>query len=557
MSSESYDSRLQAIEQRLEKIEALLSPRREQEQALPQPPVPSGPSPTYNRWKSQQATSAARPAERASIGNILGWGGAIALLLAAAYLIRLAVDSGWLTPMRQVAFAGMFGLALIGSGLLLRKSNPEYAGLLPATGIGVLFLAIYGGHLYHHILAFKDAGVAVIAVCLASLWLCRLFKSELYALFAVAGSYSAPFLFARASGSMTDLTLYFSAWSAVFCAFAIWHGRRIVYLLALYFALIGFDLVGQPLSSEQWLNALFFQLLQFSLFGATTAIFSIRLGTPLSPREALAHLPPLLLFYLLQYRLLDLHLPTLAPWIAVASLAAMAALHGLARMRLKRSLAGGELLLWAYTALILFHAGYLESVPREWGPWAAVWLIPLIAVATKAGKGGWETKWPIWVAAGLIFVPNYLRIIFNTDLHGVPAQQLLPGAYALLLYLAYFFCHRQNNFATMKPLLLYMGHLCTMAAALHLLDEPIMESAAWGLLAIASLGLSRFIDAPLLRQSSLPVFGATAIKVMLYDLSGAAPVARIVGLLVLGFTFYAGGLLYQRLQSQSRDNVPG
>jgi hypothetical protein len=37
--------------------------------------------------------------------------------------------------------------------------------------------------------------------------LCRAFDSDLYALFAVAGSYSAPFLLASASGSITDLVI--------------------------------------------------------------------------------------------------------------------------------------------------------------------------------------------------------------------------------------------------------------------------------------------------------------------------------------------------------------
>jgi len=50
----------------------------------------------------------------------------------------------------------------------------------------------------------------------------------------------------------------------------------------------------------------------------------------------------------------------------------------------------------------------------------------------------------------------------------------------------------------------------------------------------------------LLGQSSLAVFGATAVKVLLSDLSGASTIARIIGLVVIGVIFYAGGMLYQR-----------
>ena len=55
----------------------------------------------------------------------------------------------------------------------------------------------------------------------------------------------------------------------------------------------------------------------------------------------------------------------------------------------------------------------------------------------------------------------------------------------------------------------------------------------------------------LVGQSSLLLFAATAVKVMLSDLHGAAPLARIVSLLVLGVTFYVGGLLYRRIGQPS------
>jgi uncharacterized membrane protein len=72
------------------------------------------------------------------------------------------------------------------------------------------------------------------------------------------------------------------------------------------------------------------------------------------------------------------------------------------------------------------------------------------------------------------------------------------------------------------------------------------------LLALACLAISSLQRDRLLGQSSLLVFGAAAVKVMLYDLGSASPLARIVSLVVLGVTFYAGGLLYQRLPAATR-----
>jgi hypothetical protein len=159
---------------------------------------------------------------------------------------------------------------------------------------------------------------------------------------------------------------------------------------------------------------LVFQTVQFVIFGVATAVFSIRREAPMDPRTALAHLPPLLLFYFLQYALLNRHLPTLAPWIALASLAVVASLFAAARAALERPLPGGALLLWCYVALVLFHAGYVESVPKQWAPWVAFTtvasavsapvLVPVAALASLRRGGGPGTSWPLWAAVGVIFL---------------------------------------------------------------------------------------------------------------------------------------------------------
>lgn len=543
MEPAELEKRLASIEDRLTYLELRFKPAaapaaRASAAAQSQAPRPQTAAPSPRPEAGDQPSL---------VTSILGWGGAIALVLAAAYLIRLAIDTGWLTPMRQVAFATIAGIAMIGAGFALREVNRQYAGLLPAGGVAILFLSIYGGHLYYGFIGPTPAAAAVIVVCLVSLWLCRAFESDLYALFAVAGSYSAPFLLSGLRGSITDLVIYFSAWSVVFSVYAVWHGRRLIYLLALYLALIGFDIIWRNRAPGDWIPALVFQTVQFAIFGVATAVFSIKHRAPMDPRTALAHLPPLLLFYFLQYALLSRHLPAAAPWIAVASAAVVALLYGGARAALQRPLPGGELLLWSYVALVLFHAGYIESVPKEWAPWVAFVLLPIIALVSLRRGTGVGASWPLWLAVGLIFLVNYLRVVLDTDVQSVPGRQALAVVYALQLYGGYYLVRRASSYRGAELLLLYAGHISAMAAALHLIDTRIFESTAWALLALACLGGALWRRDRLLGQSSLLVFGATAGKVLLYDLSGAPPVARIISLAVLGLTFYVGGLLYQRV----------
>ena len=213
---------------------------------------------------------------------------------------------------------------------------------------------------------------------------------------------------------------------------------------------------------------------------------------------------------------------------------------------------GGEFLLWAYVAVVLGHAGYIELVPKAWAPWVALGLVPLFAVASVRFQLKLDRAWPVWCAVAAIFAVNYLRIAFDTDVALVQGKTALALAYALLLYAGYAFLHGRDKDGGLKLLLLYAGHVSAMAAALHFFAVLIVQSAAWGVLALACLGVSLARHDRLLGQSSLLVFAATAGKVLLYDLSGAPPVARIVSLVVLGVTFYFGGLLYQKMLGAER-----
>lgn len=540
---QNQEARLALIEARISRIESKL--------ALPKMSAESDPAKPVKVVKPAEtiADTATPEPHNSSITTLLGWSGAAALVLAAVYLIRLALDSGWLTPERQIGLAVVGGLTLIGAGLALRHANRQYASLLPAGGIVTLFLAVYGAHMYYGLISPPLATAGVVVVCALSLWLCRVFASELYALFAVVGSYAAPFLIDNVLVDIIDLAIYFSAWSMVFSLYSVWIGRRLIYLLALYFALIGFDLIQRDSMQTEWLAAVVFQTLQFVIFGIAAAAFSIRRNEPMTSEVAAAHLPALLIFYFLQYALLKEHLPQYAPWIALATAAVLAGLYFVSQHMLRQPLPGGRFLLSAYVALVLFHAGYLESVPDEWAPWVAFVLVPAVAWFSVTRTSGQGVGWPVWLGVGIIGAVNYLRIVSDIDTEQIPAGDALAILYALECYVAYWFVQRRHALQNLYIPLLYAGHVSAMAAAVHLLDDRLATSLAWGLLAIGCLALAIRWRERILGQSSLLIFAASAGKVLLYDLHRSAPLIRIGILLVLGLSLYAGGWLYQRMLS--------
>lgn len=482
--------------------------------------------------------------------QLLGWGGAAALVLAASYVIKLAVSSGWLTPERQIGIAILGALGMIVLGLRLRASDRAYAGLLPAGGVAILFIATYGAHLYYGLVGAPAALAAVTLICLLSLWLCQMFQSTLYAFFSVAGTYSVPFLMKSLMLDITDLAIYYACWSAVFGVFALWVGSRAVYLLALYMAMIGFDWAWRDGSyADQWLSAALFQTVLLVIFGAAAAMFSVRRNAPMTDEQAKAHLPALLIFYFLQYALLEQYVPAIAPWVAVGSAAFIALCYGIARSVSKQQFPGGRMLLQAYVALVLFHAGYLESVSYAWSPWVAFLLLPLVALYGVMRR---DMKAPgnfVWLAVGIIFLLNFLRIVTGIDRQAAKAPDLISVAYALELYGGYYMVRRALVARSAWPLLLMAGHLAAIAAAVHIFHDRVAVSLAWGVLALACLMVALNFRDKLLGKSSLLIFAISAGKVMLYDLSSSAPLVRICTLLVLGCSFYLGGWLYRKIEA--------
>jgi len=550
------EQRLEAIEKRLKKLEQALHQKEPEITITDSELIESHPEEKRHKPATEPHSAqhqyfhgySARPqSSTLTIGSILGWSGATALVLAMAYLIQLAISEGWLTPARQIVIAMLFGIGLIAAGLLLRKSDRDYASYLPAGGIIVLFLTIYGAHLYYPLITSPAAMGLVMGTCILSLWLCRVFNSDIYAFFAVIGSYSVPFLFPQLRNSTMDLAIYFSAWSAIFTAFSIIVGRRSVLLLALYLALIFFDLIWRMNITTQWVHALLFQCAQLLIFGVGTALFSIRRHAPMERDTAYLYLPALLIFYSLQYSLLKQHLPLFAPWIATGSAAVLLACYALARAVLKKEVPGGRFLVGAYIALVLFHAGYLESLPDRWGPWAGLIAAPLALLLLRRARNEMSSNWPVPLAFALIFVINYVQVISDSNLGMTFGKTALYLLYPLELYAGYYLALRNGGLEQFKTALLYAGHVAALSAVVYLLDTRFAVSLCWGAIALLCLVLALKFRDRMLGQSSLFIFGISGAKVLLYDLADATPLIRIACLLALGLSFYAGGWMYRKL----------
>lgn len=298
------------------------------------------------------------------------------------------------------------------------------------------------------------------------------------------------------------------------------------------------------------MEALIFQTVHFGIFVVAASVFSARIRE-MSEQSAVAHVPALVLFYFVQYHVLDRHVPGLAPWIAVASAAVLLASYFIVYRVVQRDLAGGRTLISSYVALVLVHAGYIESVPAQWAPWVGLVVIPLVG-AYAALRGNMKAPGtPLWFAVVLIFAANYFRLIAGhtlmPDIRDVPAHDLLSLCYAAELYLGYYFLRKTNEMNDLGRIALYAGHIAIMGWAIQMFDSRFVVSLFWGALALGCLFLSLSRRDKILGQSSLLIFAASVFKALLYDISLAAPLIRIASLLVLGASLYLGGWLYKKV----------
>jgi len=121
----STESRLQALEERVRTLEALLS-AGPLPAPVPAPAAQARPAP----WPAATAPAAAAPARVAAPrepldleqlfgGRVLAWLGGIAVVLAAVFFLVMAVHNGWIDETTRVVLAFLGSTALVSAGVWL------------------------------------------------------------------------------------------------------------------------------------------------------------------------------------------------------------------------------------------------------------------------------------------------------------------------------------------------------------------------------------------------------------------------------------------------------
>lgn len=486
-----------------------------------------------------------------SSAKLLGFVSVICFILACAFVIKLAIDSGWLTPVRQVGISALIGGVLIFTGFMLKDNDKQYASFLPASGVIILFLSVFGAHLYYGIISDTLASILAGGVSILSIWLFTVFRTDIFAISAAAGTYAVPLFIGFFWSDFNKLSLYFIGWSLTYSLISIFVKSRTLSIVASYFAIGIFGMLCIFKGHTKDGMAAEIQLLQFVILLLGAVGFSIINKAPLSKAESWSFYPILLFFYITEYALLENAYKAEAPYIMLLIGAFVYASYWFASVKIE-GVKSSKALVESYCLVTIFHSLYLELLPDNFRPilFLGLLLVSVLGVGSKIRATESITG---FVLVSIILLREYGSILDNLLYPIADEDHLLWILYGVLGSVLFLYKGIKEGSSKLKSsvtLYFVLGH-ALFAATLYNLFEGVGSfqlSLAWIAYACAVLWYGFTNKNEQLAKSSLAVLFFAVAKVFTYDVSNAAPVMRILCLLLTAVALYGCGWLLKKIE---------
>ncbi|HEY3244402.1 MAG TPA: DUF2339 domain-containing protein, partial [Phycisphaerae bacterium] len=142
----------------------------------------------------------------------MAWVGALVVVLAVAFFVKLAYDQGWwgrLPPLARCLLSAGFGAALLVAGeIALRRVGRVAAVGLFGAGIGTLYLTSYATFRYFGLLTQAGAFGLLIGVAILGFIITLRARMRTIGVLSIVGGYLSPVLLASASSLPWALPMY-------------------------------------------------------------------------------------------------------------------------------------------------------------------------------------------------------------------------------------------------------------------------------------------------------------------------------------------------------------
>ncbi|MFA6236859.1 MAG: DUF2339 domain-containing protein [Bacteriovorax sp.] len=542
---QTIQDRLVNLEKKIDHITKVLGLRyptaqvsqSQSEEEFP-PPVPKNEAPRVASYRASN-TSPSTPINLLPILAVICFG------LAGIFIVKLAIESGWLTPERQWGLLALFGIALVGVGLLISNIEKAYRSYAGAAGVIVLYLASYSSSLYFDIFPPTVAQALAAFVSLFCLYLFHYYETELFVVICAIGTYISPVILGKES-DIIFLSGFFLIWAALFSRISIYLRSRTLVLLSSYLGLGIFTFLNITAANPEDLrNVILVQSMQFIIYAGGVFYYSVKNKDPLSKTEALAYLPILLFFYGTIYYFLNKYNPTLAPWISLGFSGFIYFLYWQAKKFIQNL--ESQSLVQSFFAVVLFHSGYMELLPAE----GKSWLLPLFILGKYVSdqKNDFKSlapplKFAFFAMSAIEFFNLCFRLMGEMNL-----QNVVPALATIALGFFYY-TKSFKNIKDTQGLFLGLLHILCILALYRLAYDygSLAVSAAWGLYSVAILILGYINKNAVLAKSSLLVLTVTCLKALVYDAAQTSSGIRIASLILTGAILYGAGFMFQKIK---------
>lgn len=214
------------------------------------------------------AAPAGRDLESVIGGRAFAWVGILAFAFGAAFFLKLAFESGYVSPGVRVLAGAVVGLALLGTGELLRgRGLRHYAFVISGGGILILYLSIYAAFNFYQLISQPAAFVLMAAVTTTAVLLSVRLDALAVAVLGLVGGFLTPVLLSTGRDNQVGLFAYVALLDAGVLALAYFKRWRSLYFLS--FAATALTTFGWLVIHYErpklWLT-LFFLTLFFALY---------------------------------------------------------------------------------------------------------------------------------------------------------------------------------------------------------------------------------------------------------------------------------------------------
>ncbi len=448
-------------------------------------------------------------------GNWLGIIAIICFVLAAGFIVKLSIDSGWLTPARQMGLAALFGYGLIISGFLMFQSDREYASLLPASGIIILYITVFAAHLYHKLIPFEIAISLSSIVSGLCIWLYTRIRHDIYPISAAIGAYVSPIIMGLYTGNAEFAVYYFMFCSVAFSAISIWAESRILTVISAYLAILMTAFIGGGLQQDLLIASAL--AINFIVFAVGTYLYSRKNRQPLTEKEAYSFLPVMLVFYAAEYYFIN---------------------------RL-----GSQSIIMMFTTIVCFHSIYLELLPAIFHPWLFVLImlgVAFLPISLSGRPTGNIFIIPI-LAISAIMAIEYVTIIYH--LWNKSDTSWLVVSWAAFASIWSILIVRNDESNSYGHVMLGAAHILAILGLYRLVGDygSLAVSASWLFYAVCIIFFAFIRKDEVMAKSALFVLGFSAGKALLYDTSSAESIVRIMCLLLTGGVLYGCGFMLRKI----------